>query len=366
MSDWRPRIVQHSFGALGSGGPIGALTRVLDSDLSECFEFRHVRQTVAAGGVNLGLARRMANEMRQFKPDLVHVRGLGNEGFHGVLAARIARVPRVLVTLHGSVADLVSGSGSPRQRIVANVLEPATVRMADYVATVTDSALDKPVIRGVKHKVVGVIPNGVDVPVLGREVRNEVRIDLRIPEDAVVLIIVGRLALDKGHLDLLEALDSLSAATTDQVYLLVVGDGPDSERIRDRAAKLRAVQARLLGRRMDVQRLLAASDVFVLPSLHENMSNAILEAMAAGLPVISTRVGGTTEILSQGGGILVPPSDQSSLAVALDESLTDPVLRKRLGADARRLIESKYTTRHMTTSLGELYWRILEASTHDF
>jgi len=360
MNASRPRIVQHSFGSLGSGGPIGALGRILQSDLVESFEFRHVQQSMAAGGINLRLIRQMAREMRDFHPDMAHIRGLGNEGFHGVLAARIARVPRILVSVHGSVGDVVAGHGSLRQRIVSGVLEPITLRMATDVAVVCEAALHKAILRRVGHKLVGVVPNGVDIPSISATVRSRTRHALGIASDDVVLIIVARLAHDKGHANMLESLETLPRECRDNTHVLIVGDGPDSQSIAARAEKLEGVRAHMLGRRLDVDSLLAASDAFVLPSLHENMSNALLEAMAAGLPVVSTAVGGTTEVVSHGGGILVPPGDADALSEALEQILTDANLRKELGARARLAVEQNYTTQHMTAALASVYWRVLE------
>src|SRR3712207_5241119 len=139
----KPRIVQHSFGAQGSGGPIGALTRVLASDITKSFDFLHVAQPYRAGGLNLSLVNQMAKEMRSFRPDLAHIRGLGNEGLHGVLAAKVAGVPKILVSVHGSVRDLQSETVSFRRLVVGRILEPLTLQLATHVVTVCEDALHK-------------------------------------------------------------------------------------------------------------------------------------------------------------------------------------------------------------------------------
>ncbi|WP_051973618.1 glycosyltransferase, partial [Cryobacterium sp. MLB-32] len=404
----RPRIVQHSFGTVGSGGPIGTLTRVLASGLGDSFEFRHVAQPGAAGGINLRLLSSMARQMREFHPQLAHIRGLGNEGFHGVLAARLAGVPTILVSVHGSVRDLVHGPVGLRRWIVGWVLEPLTLRLATHVVVVCEDALAKPVLRPVRRKIVGVVPNGVDLPDAGPAAtatdagesadagpaatatdagesadagpaatasdtgesadadpaatsRAGLRGQLAIGVDDLVLIVVGRLVLDKGYLDLLDALDRLPPGGA-AVHVLVVGDGPDAAVIRERAASVSRVHVHLLGRRLDVPVLLSAADVFVLPSLHENMSNALLEAMAAGLPVVATRVGGSTEVVGHGGGLLVPPHDPAALAAALQQLFDDPALRSRLGREARAVVAARYTTARMTARLTAVYTALLGRS----
>ena len=361
LSVSRPRIVQHSFGSLGSGGPIGALNRVLATDITDMFEFRQVPQPHAAGGINVRLVLTMAREMRDFRPDLAHIRGLGNEGFHGIIAARVARVPRILVSVHGSVGDLVHGRQTLRRWIVGRILEPLTLRLATHVVTVCEAALDKPILGPVAGKVAGVVPNGVDLSSVSDTVRRATRQALGIDDEDVVLIIVGRLVVDKGHLDLFQALDTLPVASQSRVHLLVVGDGPDAGLLSARSRSVDHVKVHMLGRRSDVPDLLGAADIAVVASRHENLSNALLEAMAMGLPVIATRVGGNTEVVSRGGGLLVPAADPAALAEAILGLLGDAERRTRLGRDARAVVESSYTTEHMKNRLAAVYTSILQS-----
>lgn len=354
----KPRIVQHSFGARGSGGPVGALSRVLASNMADRFDFCHVAQRDAAGGLNLRLAVLMAKQMRQFRPDMAHVRGLGNEGFHGVIAARLAFVPKILVSVHGSVSDL-SGPVTPRRWIVSHVLEPLTLRLATHIVTVCDAARAKPVLQATSRKLVGSVYNGVDPIYVSPASREAKRQELLIDDEDVVVVIVARLVLDKGHLDLFQALKLIDSGQTAKLQLLVVGDGPDRELIKETARSVSGVRIRFMGRRHDVPEILGASDIAVLPSWHENMSNALLESMAAGVPVIATSVGGNPEVVSRGGGVLVPPRDPKALALALAELTHDPDTRSRLSREGRAVIASGFTVEHMTARLGEVYETIL-------
>lgn len=356
----KPRIVQHSFGSPGSGGPIGALGRVLASDMAQRFEFLHVSQPHPAGGINFALVNQMAREMKAFGADIAHVRGLGNEGFHGVLAAKVAGVPKILVSVHGSVRDLQYQPSKLRGFVVGQLLEPLTLRLATHVVTVCEAARSKPVLRAVSKKVIGVTPNGVDtIAVQEREVQS-VRSELSIDPEDVVLIMVARLVVDKGGIDLLKALAMLSPASVSRkTHLLLVGDGPDRDLLAVQATLVGNVQVHFLGRRHDVSALLKTSDIALLPSWHENMSNALLEAMAAGIPVIATSVGGNVEVLSKGGGVLVPPHDPQALAAALDNLILDKSRRLELGREAREVIDRAYTTQHMTERLGQIYLSML-------
>ena len=356
-----PIIVQHSFGVLGSGGPIGALTRVLNSDLAQQFDFHHVAQTRPARGVNIPLIWSMAREMRNARAQLAHIRGLGNEGFHGVVAARLARIPHVLVSVHGSQRDLVhSAGGKIRPFIVGRLLEPLTLRLADAVVAVCEQGLDRPEIRRVSRKIRGVVPNGVELPSLTDRRSAAIRTELGIGVDEVAVVIVARVVRDKGHFELIEALAELELdARRPRMHLLVVGDGPDLPAVRAAGANLSATTVHLLGMRDDVGEVLSGSDIFAMPSYHEGMSNALLEAMAHGLPVVTTSVGGSTEVVSKGGGTLVAAQSVDELARALADMIDDPRSRVRSGAAARGVIERNYTTGHMTRALRGVYEAIL-------
>lgn len=356
MTD-RTRILQTSFGIPGSGGPIGALERVLVSDMARRYDFLHLNQP-AAGGINLPLIIGMARRMRRFNPAIAHIRGLGNEGLHGVLAARLAGVPKIVLSVHGSVDDLVYSRHGFRTRMVA-LLEPLSVALATHVITMYDGATHKRALANMGTRWVGSVPNGVELKAFSASARQQERALFGIRPDDVVLIVVARLVVDKGHLDLFEALRQLGARSEKKLHLLVVGDGPDREEIVHCAESVSSVEIHFLGMRQDVAELLAASDIFVFPSLHENLSNALLEAMASGLPVIATSVGATPEVISRGGGILVNPSAPGELRSAVQTLVDDEVLRAEMGARARETVEDRYTVEHMTRRLAEVYERIL-------
>lgn len=354
-----PTIVQHSFGDPGTGGPITALGRVLDSPLIDKYEFVRMHQERATGGIDVSRLREWVSMLRNVKPDLVHVRGLGNEGFHGALAARLAGCPRVLVSIHGSVRDLKYAAPTLRRRTLVHVIEPATLRMATHLATVCYSASQREFLRPYRSKMAGVIFNGVYMPDETKPDRDAMRAELGLRGDTIACVTVGRLNLEKGHLDLAEAFQRLPL-WKHQATLLVVGDGPDQKVIEQAYHQVPGLDVRFLGRRLDVARILEAADLFLLPSTHENHSNALLEGMAAGLPVIASAVGGNVEVLAHGGGLLVPASGAVRLADAMNTLFGDPDLRVRYGSEARKVVQDHYTVDQMVAGLDELYQSILQ------
>jgi glycosyltransferase involved in cell wall biosynthesis len=153
-----------------------------------------------------------------------------------------------------------------------------------------------------------------------------------IDTTAPVVLCIANLKPDKGHRYLIDAVARLRDQNL-PTTLALVGDGPQRRALEEQAARLR-VDVRFLGTRTDIEPLLARAQVVALPSLHEGMSNAVMEAMAAGRAVVATDVGGTGELLRD-HGVLVPPSDAVALAEGLGLVLRDPGLAERLAARAR-------------------------------
>lgn len=353
-----PLIVQHSFGAPGSGGPIGALERLMSSSLSERYTFVRLHQDGANGAIDVRRLREWRSRLRDIQPDLVHVRGLGNEGFHGVLAARMARCPRVLVSVHGTVRDLQSAS-TIKRTVLTKALEPATLAMASHITTVCEFAAERPFIARHTAKLVGPMINGVQRRENDAAARAQVREELGLGSTDTAILSVGRLSVEKGHRDLARALADLAPPQLEQVVLVLVGDGPDKSEILARYAAVEGLRVRALGQRLDVSRLLQGGDIFAFPSWHENLSNALLEAMAAGLPVVATRVGGNTEVLLKGGGLLVPAHDPKAVATAIGSLIDSPEVRARLGAEARSVVGANYSMERMVEVMDEIYQSVL-------
>ncbi|HET8872328.1 MAG TPA: glycosyltransferase, partial [Gaiellaceae bacterium] len=171
------------------------------------------------------------------------------------------------------------------------------------------------------------------------------------------IIAVGRLKAPKDFLTLVRAASRLPEGAE----TLIVGEGPDRLRLEQEINALGVTErVRLLGERYDVPKLLADADVFVLSSASEGMPVSVLEAMAAGLPVVSSRVGGVPELVVDGEtGILVRPGDASALAAALSGLITDPAKRRSLGAAGRARAEERFDLEPFRRAHVELYSREL-------
>lgn len=349
-------VVQHCFGSPGSGGPATALSRLLAGSKGT---YPVVWQRQAAGGFSVNLLRSLTQQFRSHRPRLVHVRGLGNEGFHAALAAKLAGVPEILVSIHGTHRDLQLPGRRLQRWIVTRVLEPATLRLATAIVTVCRSAAQRDFLTPYRAKLLDPVANGVPLPDLPDLRGADVRHSLGIATDRLVLVVVSRMTVEKGYLDLADALKRLDdkGVTAD---LIAVGGGDDSGAIRNLFDGLNGIRVHFVGHKGDVAPYLAASDVFVFPSWHENLSNALLEAMSYGLPVVATDVGGNREVVQGGGGVLIPAHDPGALAEAIEKMVESEDRRSDFGKAARVNIEHNYSSEIMVAAWEATYRQLLD------
>ena len=218
-----------------------------------------------------------------------------------------------------------------RYRAATRLADRATLPLDDRTIAVSRSVAGSFPSR----RRIDVIPNGVDVERLRSSALdpNAARRALGLPLDAPVVGTIGGITAKKGHGALLEAARSVVAKDPDATFVWI-GLPIEGAALERRIAETSLVErVRLAGYRENAAELLRAFDVFCLPSLHEGLPLSVLEALAVGVPVVATSVGGVPEALAGGGGVLVPPGDPDSLAAALLELLGDPGRRARLSAE---------------------------------
>jgi glycosyltransferase involved in cell wall biosynthesis len=220
--------------------------------------------------------------------------------------------------------------------------------------------------EGVDARRIGLIYNGVGDAGPAPAGREQARSKLKVPGHALLLVIVANLIDYKGHLDLIEALGRIAGRMQADWQLLVVGrdDGLGTQ-IRSRAQALGlSSHVSLLGVRSDIADLLNASDIAVLASHQEGFSNAILECMQAGLPMIVTDVGGNAEAVVDGEtGLVVPPHDPDALAGAILRLASDAQLRQRYGEVGRRRVQEHFSMDACVAGYEALYRGLLDRRT---
>ncbi len=285
-------------------------------------------------------------------PDLVHTQ-LEFATILGGLASHRRNIP-MISTLHTIGRPRAGTRDDLRFRAEAWVLR----RFAGRVVAVSESARREYIehLRLPPEKVV-TIYNGIDVDRFRVEpsVRAQVRAELGIPQKARLTATVAVLRPQKGIEDMLEALPAM-VNRVPNLHYMVVGDGPDRQNL-ERKISERGLEDRvtLTGVRPDVPRMLAAADVFVLPSYTEALPTVVAEAMASGLPVVATRVGGIPEMVDDTTGILVDPGDREGLAAAVSAILTDNDMASALGDQGARTAERRFDIRKQAARLVTEY-----------
>jgi glycosyltransferase involved in cell wall biosynthesis len=276
--------------------------------------------------------------IRREKPDIVHAH-MPISGFLARLAARAAGVPKVAYTCHGF---LFNQPGRLPRRALAFALEWIAGQLTDIHMTVsTEEAQDAR--RLWIHRSSTPIGNGRDPARFHPDpaARARIRAALGVAPDRVVVIVVSRLVRHKGYPELLAAMRDVDAE------LWVVGERLASDHGEDMepyfAGSGLGPRLRRLGYRDDIPALLAASDIFTLPSHFEGLPMSIIEAMLTGLPVVATAIRGPREQVVDGQtGYLVPPATVRPLAEALSRLAADPALRARMGEAGRLMALSRF------------------------
>lgn len=293
---------------------------------------------------------RLAREIRKLSPDIVHTRGWST--IDAICAARVAGVPYVIHGEHGREAADPDGRNR-RRNMVRKWLSP----MVNRFVTVSDdlrSWLIEAV--GIPGSKVVTIHNGVDINRFTPAACDSSRRSLALAKGGFTVSTVGRLDPVKDHASMFHGFLPIAQADR-SVRLVVAGDGPMRRTIERLAVDLKiSDRITLLGERQDIPQILQASDVFTLTSIAEGISNTILEAMAVGLPIVATRVGGNPELVDNGvTGFLVGVQDAKALTVAYENYLKDPKLRALHGHNARFRAEAKFSLERMASQYGQLY-----------
>lgn len=311
-------------------------------------------------GFHPGLGRGVARAARQHRATVVHAHHY-SPFVYSALARLWGGPSHVVFTEHGRLSD----AGPSRKRRLANAV---LGRGARRVFTVSRELGAHLIDEGFPPDRMGVIYNGIAVgPAPTAADRAAVRAQLGAADDELVVGTVARLDPVKDLGTLIAA--ARIVAEQAPVRLVIVGDGSERESLElsasspPPAARLPASSGAaaeapivtFLGHRDDARAWLAGFDVYANSSISEGVSLTILEAMAAGLPVVATRVGGTPEVVDESCGRLVPSRDPAALAAALIELRGSPATTRALGAAARTRVESRFTIERMVRDYADVY-----------
>ena len=303
----------------------------------------------------LGILKFLTRFLKANDIDVVHTHRY-KDNVLGTIAAKLAGTPNVVRTVHG-LREPMTGWNHIKFRVYETLDKATLLCFADLVIAVSKRMADTLRESGYRPTMVTHIHNGVDLrKVTARRSRDEVRRELGIDRETFLIGTAGRLSPVKGHAGLLRAA-RLILQKEHGAKFLIVGGGPLERELIDTAARLQVDGACLFpGPRTDVHDLIAAMDIFVLPSLDEGIPMAILEAMALGTPVVATAVGGVPEVVQHGvTGLLVEPGNEAALAGACLELARDRDRAQRLGAQARRVVAEEFSHERSGGTLMDVY-----------
>jgi glycosyltransferase involved in cell wall biosynthesis len=304
-------------------------------------------------GVDWSCARRIAEIVRRERVDVLHAHQY-TPFFYGAASRGLGSRPPILFTEHGRAHP----DYPRRKRMVANRV---LLRRRDRVAAVGEAVRQALIHNeGIAPGRVEVIYNGIplerfETRPTGSE-RAAIRAEIGLEPEDLVLIQVARLDYLKDHATAIRTIERV-AGRCPRARLVLVGDGPERGAIED-LVRQRAMgeNVRLLGQRDDVPRLLAAADIVLLTSISEGIPLTLIEAMAAGRPVVSTRVGGVAEVVADGQtGLLAPAGDAAALAEHVLRLAVDPGRRDRLARSGRQRAGDLFSEGRMHEGYRQIY-----------
>jgi glycosyltransferase involved in cell wall biosynthesis len=306
----------------------------------------------------IGLLWNLLRIGRRF--DVWHIHQYGIHAALAVALGRLMQRPTILKLTSSSYGGIGEALRAGRLARVMTALH----RCASAVAVPSQETLAEALAFGYPKARVHLLRNGVDTdrfcPVSDVD-RRRARAKLGI-ENAPTVLAVGRLALEKNFGGLLNAWALASARLSEQWRFIVVGDGPVRLALSEHLTRLGLQdQVRLVGQQSNVEDWLSCADVFMQASHREGLSNTMLEAMSAGLPVVITAVSGAQECVGEtGAGIVVPVGDTDALAEALLRLASDRAQRATCGAAGRRAIEKNYSIGQVACSHEALYRSLID------
>jgi glycosyltransferase involved in cell wall biosynthesis len=298
--------------------------------------------------------RRLAAHLRERRTDVLHAHMFRAE-LLGARAARLAGTPAFVATVHSS-----------RVRSADDVAALAALNpLFDHLVAPSEFIAAKLRREGRGPVPLTVAPNGVDLERFAHPspaTRRAARTSLGVPVDAFLVGVVARLEPEKGHRHLLAAWPAVSEAIP-QAWLVVAGTGSLDGSLRDQARAMPdeiAHRVVFAGDQTDVPALTAALDLAALPSIREAQGIALLEAMASGVPIVASAVGGIPETVRHGrNGLLVPRADPAALAAAVIDLAHDAPMRHRFGVAGRRRVEDHFSLDASVRRVAAVYEQVL-------
>lgn len=355
MESMRRIVVAMDLASTGKGGgPYTSSTRIMKSGLSKKYDYKVLHYDTSLGrGVSIKRIRDLARQLKEINPDIVHFTGLQLSGFHIIVACRLAGFKNTVVTVRGFSVDALYFNPIKRM-LMRFILEPVTLLLTKKIYGVSEYVASRKLLRLFGHKLYGAIYN-FPPRFEALEDKNEVRAELGINSNDIVIVTVARIVKDKGYHIYDKAIQKFKGVNN--VKFIVVGQGSYLEEMKGELRdQVDQKQVLFLGYREDIGRILSACNIFVLPTLHETLSVALLEASQYNLALVASRTGGVPEIVEDGyNGYLVTPGNIDELYQAIQKLIEDRVLIDTFGRNAKMRIGDKFSVQSIEEKIEEVY-----------
>ncbi len=342
------------------GGPFTSTSRTMHSGLTKKYEFKTIYyKTEIGSGISIKRIKDLAAQIKEINPDIVHFTGLQLSGFHMALACKLAGVKNTVVTVRGFSGDAIYFN-KIKKAITTYILEPLTLILSKRVIGVSNYVISRRMVRLLaknKRTAIYNFPPKFDNK-FDKEIPFREELDLQ-PND-ILVVTVARIIKDKGYHIFDEAI--LKFKGHQNVKFIIVGNGTYLPEMEEKLADMiQSKQVFLLGYRSDISYILHSCNIFVLPTLHETLSVALLEASQYGLALVASRTGGVPEIVEHNyNGKLVPTGDVQKLYEAIVELVEDKAKTNAFGENAKKKVQTKFSNRGIENKLDQVYQSLLE------
>lgn len=358
MKNEKPKILVFIYYPSKIGGPTRAMRLLMDSYLKENYDFKEIVIDEPLGKkIRFKLLNNLRKEIKEYNPDLIHLSGLQLQGFYATLASRIAGYKNILIVVRGSSTDMINFSPISKW-IFGRIIEPATLRMAKIVYTVSTEMSNKSLMTKNVKNFGGVIHNAA--PEIDSDLyrKTAIKDELGLSDQDILVVYTGRVTKEKG---LNYALNAFKELEYNNLKFIICGNGEHFEEFKSEFhSEVKSKKIFFLGERKDVLEILHGSDIFLFPTLHENLSNSLLEAASVGLPIIATNVGGNPEVIQSGvNGILVPSRDSGAIKKALIEMIGDKEKMAHMGTNARLISKKNFSQASIYIKVDSLYKKMI-------
>tara|TARA_B110000211_G_scaffold72789_1_gene84492 strand:- start:4673 stop:5755 length:1083 start_codon:yes stop_codon:yes gene_type:complete len=359
MKKRKPIIAMDLSSSGKGGGPYTSTSRTISSGLKDKYDFKVINYRTELGrGISIKRIKDIVNQINEIKPDIIHYTGLQLSGFHMAVACRLSGIKKTIVTVRGFSGDAMYFNKF-KKAITKYILEPITLILAQKVIGVSEYVVSRKSINFFASKKSIAIYNFPPITTNNGHDKS-LREIMNFTQNDILVVTVARIIKDKGYHIFDEAI--LDFNNNKNIKFLIVGGGDYLETMKEKLDKMtKNKQVFFLGYRNDIDFILNSCDIFVLPTLHETLSVALLEASNAGLALIASNTGGVPEIVKNDfNGKLVPPGNAKELSKALSLLINNRHLIDQFGNNAKKNIQLKFSSKSIENKLEYVYESLLK------